>query len=361
MSQGAAAVLLLALPLVGCRAAPGDRAAPARPPAVANRPVATHAAAGGEEGAMPRFPWPRWLGGTPAALAIGTRARPFALYYGWPSAVNGADGDIAAAAATFARYAVVILGDGLQRDDHPDHARTAAIMRRLQELGTTRVFGYVDLGVHTQNLPLDTILQSAQAWQRLGATGIFLDDAGADFGVDAARRDAAVGGIRRLGLRVILNAHAPDDAFRGQVALGPGDGYLFEAFQVADGHVQPAPLAFAKADRVLALALASGAAVYAVATGPADDPGFATKYAYAWWSALLYGFDYFQYTTLDYGARTAQLAWHDPTPPDLGSRYLEPEVRHAWAEGLHRRATDRGEIRVTSGATLGGAFLPRSE
>lgn len=291
-----------------------------------------------------------------SALDIPPGDRQFALYYGWPSVVGGANGDVERAAATFARFAVVVFGDGLEHPDHPDFPRTAAVLRRLREIGTTRIFGYVDLGVTTQNLALATVLGYAEAWQRLGAAGILLDDAGADFGVDASRRDAAVDGIHRLGLHVILNAHDPEDAFRGRVKLRPGDGYLFESFQVSDGRVVPAQTALAKADKVLQLALQSGADVYAVATGPADDPGFTAKLAYAWWSSLLYGFRYFQYTTIDYGARTAQLPWHRLEVPDLGPRYLDKTVRHAWSEGLHRRRTANGEICVTTGSTFGGAF-----
>src|SRR5262245_50364442 len=262
---------------------------------------------------MPRIALPRWLGGSPALPASALQIRPrdhhFAIYYGWPSGVNGARGDVDAAAATFGRYPVVVFGDGLEHPTHPDHERTVAIMRQLSQGKVTRVFGYVDLGVSTQNLSIPTLLEYAQAWQRAGASGIFLDDVGKEFGVDDARRDAAVDGIHRLGLKVILNGHNPEDAFDGRAQLEPGDGYLFESFQVTDGRIQPAETSLAKADKALRLALHSGVDVYALATGRADDPGFASKYAYAWWSTLLYGFSYFQYTTIDYSARSGQLEW----------------------------------------------------
>jgi len=311
---------------------------------------------------LPRLGLPRWLGGRASVAAGGldipAGERQFALYYGWPSVVNGAAGDADAAAAIFAQYQVVIFGDGLQQPSHPDYPRTAAVLARLRELGRPRVFGYVDLGVRTQNLPLPALLQAAAAWQQLGASGIFLDDAGTDFDVDEARRDAAVEGVHRLGLRVILNAHAPEDAFRGRVKLGPGDGYLFESFLVSDGHLQPADTALAKADRVLELALPTGADVYAVATGPADDPGFAARYAYAWWGVLLYGFPYFQYTTIDYGANNPRLDYQPRDVPDLGTRYLDERVQHDWAQGLHQRRTDRGVVRLMTGAATAGAFVP---
>jgi hypothetical protein len=312
---------------------------------------------------MPRIALPRWLGGSPSLPASALQIRPrdhhFAIYYGWPSGVNGARGDVEAAAATFGRYPVVVFGDGLEHPTHPDHERTVAIMRQLSQGRVTRVFGYVDLGVSTQNLSIPTLLEYAQAWQRAGASGIFLDDAGKDFGVDGARRDAAVDGIHRLGLKVILNTHTPEDAFDGRAQLEPGDGYLFESFQVTDGRIQPAETSLAKADKALRLALYSGVDVYALATGRADDPGFASKYAYAWWSTLLYGFSYFQYTTIDYSARSGQLEWFPQELPNLGTRYEKDDVCHVWAEGIHSRSTDSGEIRLSTGSTTAGEFVPR--
>jgi hypothetical protein len=112
---------------------------------------------------------------------------------------------------------------------------------------------------------------------------------------------------------------------------------------------------------VLELAVPTGADIYAVATGPLQEPDFATKHEYAWWSALLYGFAYFQYTTIDYSAVTGTLTYQPREVPDLGTRYLEARVQHAWPEGLHRRPTDRGEIRLRTGATTAGWFVPLSD
>ncbi len=299
----------------------------------------------------------RWPGSWPSQPVVVPAS--FALYYGWPSAVNGASGAVDAVVETFARFPVLVLGDGLQQEAHPDHAATATVLQRL-EASATRVFGYVDLGIRTQNLPVATVLSYAQAWRGLGVAGIFLDDAGADFGVDLARRREVVAALHRVGLRVILNAHAPADALAEAVGLRPGDGYLFESFLISDGHVEPTRDQLAKADQTLRLAAGTGVDVYAVATGPEDDPLLATKRDYAWWMCALYGFKYFQYTTIDYGAGAARLTAWQPEPPDLGSRYLDETVEHLWESGTHRRRTDRGEIRVTSGPALGGAFIPRS-
>jgi hypothetical protein len=190
--------------------------------------------------------------------------------------------------------------------------------------------------------------------------GIFLDDAGEDFGVDMTRRREVVAELHRVGLRVILNAHTPADALSEAVGLRPGDGYLFESFLISDGRVESTRDQLTKADQTLRLAAGTGVDIYAVATGPEDDPLLATKRDYAWWMCALYGFKYFQYTTIDYGARTARLTAWQPERPDLGGRYLDETVEHVWESGVHRRRTDEGEIQVRSGPALGGTFIPRN-
>ena len=300
----------------------------------------------------------RWRGSWPSQPVVVPAS--FALYYGWPSAVNGALGAVDSIVEIFARLPVVVLGDGLQQEAHPDHTATAAILQRLRETQTTRVFGYVDLGIRTQNLPVATVLSYAQAWRGLGVVGIFLDDAGEDFGVDLTRRREVVAELHRVGLRVILNAHRPADALSEAVGLRPGDGYLFESFLISDGRVESTRDQLSKADETLRLASGTGVEIYAVATGPDEDSLLTTKRDYAWWMCALYGFKYFQYTTIDYGAQTARLAPWEPERPNLGSRYLDETVEHVWEPGIHRRRTDQGEIRVSSASPFGGAFIPRT-
>ena len=268
----------------------------------------------------------RWPGSWPSQPVVAPAS--FALYYGWPSAVTSPSGAVDGAVEVFAQFAVVVLGDGLQHEAHPDHAATAAILQRLRETASTRVFGYVDLGMTTQNLPATTVLSYAQAWRGLGVAGVFLDDAGADFGVDLARRREVVAELHRVGLRVILNAHMPGDALAEAIRLRPGDGYLFESFLVSDGRVESTRDQLSKADETLRLAAGTGVDIYAVATSPEDDPMLAAKRAYAWWMCAMYGFKYFQYTTIDYSARTARLAAWQPETPNLGGRYLD-ETRAA--------------------------------
>jgi hypothetical protein len=54
--------------------------------------------------------------------------RTLAVFYGWPSAINDARGDIGAATREFAGYDAVILGAGLEKDSHGDHAAMTEIV-----------------------------------------------------------------------------------------------------------------------------------------------------------------------------------------------------------------------------------------
>src|SRR4051812_44569564 len=77
-----------------------------------------------------------------------------AIYYGYPSLVNGAGGDIGRAAAIFVNYDHIVWGDGLELDSHPANSPLAAERERLKSLmerlrqrpRRPRTYGYIDLG-----------------------------------------------------------------------------------------------------------------------------------------------------------------------------------------------------------------------
>ena len=86
------------------------------------------------------------------------------IYYGWPSVINGST-TVAGAAAELGRYDLVVLGDGVDKPEHPDHAKTRQILRHPAAAGTT-FFGYVDLGVSTQNLKIAAVFAAIEGWQQ---------------------------------------------------------------------------------------------------------------------------------------------------------------------------------------------------
>jgi hypothetical protein len=239
--------------------------------------------------------------------ALAPEPRRLAIYYGIPALVNGAGGDVARAAATFADYDLVIFGDGLEFDDvvparKPagggplEYLRTKDIITHLAgSVRRTVVFGYVDLG-SSQQLPLDEIRARCLRWKALGAAGIFFDEAGADFGVDRARQNAAADAAHAAGLRVALNAFDPDDVFRSapggaRPRLAAGDAYLLESFAVRDGVMEDPATGRERVRKAFTGATATGAAVWATTT--THGPFETTLMDYAWRSAKQSGVEAF--------------------------------------------------------------------
>src|SRR5947208_399006 len=89
----------------------------------------------------------------------GASPQRVAIYYGYPSLVNGADEDLSRAVAVFSAYDVIVLGDGLEFDTAgadtagpEEHQFTRQLIEKLHLMPRRGfVYGYVDLG-RTQRL-----------------------------------------------------------------------------------------------------------------------------------------------------------------------------------------------------------------
>ena len=150
----------------------------------------------------------------PIRSKLGASPERIAIYYGYPSLVNGGNGDLARAVSVFADYDVIVLGDGLELDTSlEEHQFTTRMIQALQAAPRhPLVYGYIDLG-NTQKLPLDAITDRIERWARMGARGVFFDEAGYDFGVTRERQNAAVVAAHARGLSACLNAFRPTDVF----------------------------------------------------------------------------------------------------------------------------------------------------
>ena len=216
------------------------------------------------------------------STVVAAEPRRLAIYYGIPSLVNGAGGVVSRAADAFADYDVVVFGDGLEFEDvvpgrKPvgpgplEYQRTKEIITRLAGMPRkTAVYGYIDLG-RSQQLALDDITARIQRWRSIGASGVFFDEAGADFGVDRRRQNAAVDAGHAAGLRVVLNAFNPDDVFGVgadglRPRLGAGDAYLLESFAVRNGSVDDSALLRDRVHKAVTGAAATGVSLWATTT-----------------------------------------------------------------------------------------------
>ena len=106
-----------------------------------------------------------------------TAPKRLCFYYGYPSLVQGASGNLATALNTFNQFDLIVFGDGIAASSHPDHANTQSLIQSLNSLGKL-TFGYVDLGVITQNLSISQMQTTVSNWAAMGAQGIMWDDAG---------------------------------------------------------------------------------------------------------------------------------------------------------------------------------------
>jgi hypothetical protein len=345
-----------------------------------------------------------------------------AVYYGFPSSVNGAAGNIDNAAAVFSQYDVVIFGDSLQfprytgapgqkpdygcdQDSHLDHDNTVGIISRLNTAGTA-VYGYVSIGGENTAWKCDTngdgtvepaphtmaeIQARVDAWAAMGVKGIFLDEAEYGFGCSRDRQNAVVDYVHNKNLGVFINAWNPDDVFGASVVgiityttgsragqqstlqmnpsgaaakLGSGDIYLLESFQIINGQYDDPVDWASRCDKALAYKTQFGTHVATVATAHAtvDPPdGFSQgKFSYAWWSALLYGFDF-----MGWGEANDYSAWGPnadrlpdrtrPEPGNIGS-FAATAVTHA--PPFHTRATSVGTVEVDTATHRGGFRRP---
>lgn len=192
-------------------------------------------------------------------------SRPLAIYYGWPSDVNGAKGNVQKAVAAFAGYGIVVFGDGNVMPGGDTNAK--AILAGVTAEGGTP-YGYVTVGVTDgePNYSVAAIEGYINAWHALGAHGMFLDCAGADYGVSRARFDTVVTYAHSLGMMVMANAWNPADVLSGPTTMGPGDSYLGENDVLNDGKLLSAKTYAPKLAAMAAYKKALGISLYETGT-----------------------------------------------------------------------------------------------
>ena len=110
-----------------------------------------------------------------------TRPTDVLFYYGWLNSFNSAinSWNNEKVAQDMAKYAILVFGDGVADTNHGDYANASIIIPRVRALNPKSIlFGYVqgpqDYADFTANV---------DEWETIGANGIFIDEAGYDFGL----------------------------------------------------------------------------------------------------------------------------------------------------------------------------------
>jgi hypothetical protein len=268
--------------------------------------------------------------------AVGTPKR-LAIYYGYPSLVNGSRGDVEKAASVFSSYDVVVLGDGLefpdrQPDRYPagDPAEHQKVLRILTAVRArspeTRFFGYVCLGEislpnrQTTWHTAQELEQRIRLWKQMGVAGIFLDEAGYDFtAVTRQRQNLAVRLIHDLGLSAFMNAYFLDHLFSREDELPHANGrgknpehapplldgrdlFLLESFLVVNGAYEEVPAWRARLEQALEYRRLYKSRIFATTTTTEQEPMGNGKYGYAWWTAHLFDLDGFAWGEPNFSA-----------------------------------------------------------
>jgi hypothetical protein len=280
--------------------------------------------------------------------ASGSNIEPGTLliYYSYPSSINGTF-NVLLAADELGQYDYVVLGAGLEKTTHPDHGNTVSILADAS-MGSTVVFGYIDLGVSTNNFTQSEIETRIDEWQLTGADGIFFDDYGYDFGTGRSRQNDAVNYAHGKSMPVVANAFSVADAFSDDVdatynpagtstSLGATDFYLFESHQVRIGVYESESTWQTKANQLDGFQQALGFRIFSVTTNDAANIYDQGKFFYSWHSALLYGHDATDWGEYNFASITAQAPFRTRPATDCGSLFAAGILN---ASPLFTRTTD---------------------
>jgi len=275
-----------------------------------------------------------------------------AIYYGYPSLVNGSNGNINQAAAVFSAYDVVVFGDTLESTSHPDHSNVIQIIAN-PAMVNTEVFGYIDSTTDTS-----IIQDNIDAWNAMGVSGIFLDKFGYDFNVTREKQRSIVWSVHNAGnnkLKAFVNSFNPDDAFSPNVdsvnnpnglptRLTNKDIYLAESFAVVNGNYDDNDLDNNgikdwedKATKLVAYRQTYGTKIAAIGTqGAATFDQNQADYSY--FAAVINKFNYWGWGEQFYSASSAQLPFIS-RKPFYGAKFDSDIVIN---NGVYERRTNIG-------------------
>ena len=274
-----------------------------------------------------------------------------AIYYGWPSLVNNADGDVNQAAQEFAKFDLVVF---------KHHTDTESIISELMLItSSVQVYGYVDMGAR----PITTTKQYVVNWKKKGVTGIFWDNAGYDYGVDRSRQNTLIDYTHSQGLKVFVNAWNPNDVFADDpdpTHLQAGDWYLAESHPVANGHFSDLNDWWNKSQLLDTYRAQTGVQIATISTGSDSYSGWANQAVFrqALWANYLFAFDGFGFTNSQYsasGSGANRLRALPPVATNIGTTYLGPP--QTTTANSYTRLTDKGTIFVFGDSNSGGGIF----
>ncbi|ARF08692.1 hypothetical protein Catovirus_1_742 [Catovirus CTV1] len=237
--------------------------------------------------------------------------KKLAIYYGYPSLVNGSAGDVNSAVNVFKDYDMIIFGSGLEEISHADHNKTCNIISNIL---TTNVFGYIDSTISIHNFK-----NRVDKWLKMGVKGIFADKFGYDFSVSRSKQNQILDYIHSKSIIAFVNAWNPDDVFSSSVnvtynpngspsVINSDDWYLAQSYQIINGVHQNVNDWKSKSDKMKNYKQVFGTKMACCTTY--DISQFdQKKMDYAYFSTILYGFDAFCFGENNFSATNSLLPY----------------------------------------------------
>lgn len=284
------------------------------------------------------------------------------VFYAWPSTINGSGGNINSAISHFERYDLIILGRGLEKPTHPDHAKTKQIIEGVKSGNSAiQIFGYINLGTLTASTSLtdEELTQTIDEWKALGATGIFGDEFGFDFGVSRQRQNLFVDHAHSNGLNVMANSWLIEDALDPEMGVETrlsseeGDYIMLESFFMSDNASLADDFDFQleRAKKAYTYSRTKGIKVAALARISISDYNANSdqtdRFAQAWHAAAMFGFDAFQLTQSNFSALTSEVFYFGNPLESLGSSWKDKDWVREVGTGRIERSTMSKTIFIT--------------
>jgi len=280
-----------------------------------------------------------------------TRPADLLIYYGWlnsfNSSVNGWNNE--SVAQDLAKYPILVFGDGIQDPSHGDYANTQVIIPRIKALNPNAlIFGYVS----TTNV-IATFQTKATQWNTLGIHGIFMDEAGYDFGTNRVDFNTRVDYVHGLSSahRCFVNAWNMDhilgtanDLSYPNTTYNPDlvaskltytDWYLLESFPIntiayssSDGYESKSDWA-ARGVKAIGHRATFGIKLAGVGIIDNEDSNGTALFMFGAVSALMWSLEAFGTSDTNYGASSAAIMrWSRPSMEGIGTTWsLSPSVQ----------------------------------
>jgi hypothetical protein len=298
------------------------------------------------------------------------------VYYGWLNAFNSATNqwNNEKVAQEMAKYDLLVFGAGLQDPTHGDYANTLIILARIKILNPAiKIFGYV-----TARETLSTFQSKVTQWNTLAVHGIFMDEAGYDYGVTRVDFNAKVNYVHGRTSAKICFANAwNEDHIIGTIEdanfpnavwnpllyaskLNSSDWYLLESFAVNtdsygsnNGYCDKSVWAIRGAK---AVARRTTYGLKAASVGIINDGNISGQdlFNFAHRSALAFELDAMGTADTSYGASTAATAWWPrPIPTGTNPGGTISVVVDALNDSIYYRYMNANYMKITIDHTIG--------